>query len=154
ERERARAEKTSLEALQKAALTHDAGSATEWLTGAGLTKRPRVAETLEVQTGWERAVETALGDYLEAVCVDGLDPLVGALESLSKGRIALVEAGDAPAPFDTTAGETLAGKVTGPSAVVGPLASVFTAETLSDALQARGSLTVGQSIITRSGEWI
>jgi chromosome segregation protein len=154
ERERARAELTSLEALQKAALTHAAGSATEWLAGAGLTNHPRVAETLEVQAGWERAVETALGDYLEAVCVEGLDALAGPLESLSKGRVALVEAGNGAAPADTSVGETLAAKVSGPPAVVAPLVGVFTAETLADALQARGSLTVGQSIITRSGEWV
>jgi len=47
-----------------------------------------VAETLDVESGWERAVETALGDYLEAVCVDDLDGLAHALESFSKGRIA------------------------------------------------------------------
>src|SRR6185437_11768497 len=86
ERERTRAEQTSLEALQKAALTRDAGSATEWLSGAGLTARPRVAETLDVQPGWERAVETALGDYLEAVCVEGLDAVASSLDRLSKGR--------------------------------------------------------------------
>jgi chromosome segregation protein len=156
ERERARAEQTSLEALQRAALTHAAGSATEWLAGAGLTKRPRVAETLDVQGGWERAVETALGDYLEAVCVEGLDQLAGALESLSKGRVALIEAGttqNGDAAVDEGA-ESLASKVKGPAAVVGPLANVFTAENLSGALLARGSLTVGQSIITRAGEWI
>lgn len=154
ERERARAEQTSLEALQKAALTHDAGSATEWLAGAGLSKRPRVAETLEVQSGWERAVETALGDYLEAVCVDGLDELAGALDSLAKGRVALVEAGNGGTATEPAAGETLASKVSGPASVVTPLGGVFTAETLSDALLARASLTAGQSIITRSGEWI
>ena len=154
ERERARAEQTSLEALQKAALTHDAGSATEWLAGAGLTKRPRIAETLDVQAGWERAAETAVGDYLEAVCVEGLDELAGALGSLAKGRVALVEAGNGGVPGNAAAGETLASKVSGPASVVTPLVGVFTAETLSDALQARGSLTAGQSIITRSGEWI
>ncbi|MBS0422501.1 MAG: chromosome segregation protein SMC [Proteobacteria bacterium] len=154
ERERARAERTSLEALQKAALTHDAGSATEWLAGAGLSQRPRVAETLEVQSGWERAVETALGDYLEAVCVDGLDELAGTLTNLAKGRVALVETNNGAAIPDSTAGDTLASKVTGPMSVVTPLAGVFTAETLSDALLARASLTAGQSIITRSGEWI
>jgi len=154
ERERARAEQTSLEALQKAALTHDAGSATQWLADAGLSKRPRVAETLEVQAGWERAVETALGNYLEAVCVDGLDELAGALGSLAKGRVALVEAGNGAAPGESAGGETLASKVSGPLSVVTPLVGVFTAETLSDALLARGSLTAGQSIITRGGEWI
>jgi len=155
ERERARAEQTSLEALQKAALTHDAGSATEWLAGAGLTKRPRVAETLEVQSGWERAVETALGAYLEAVCVDGLDTAAATLESLSKGRVALVEASHAGAAQESAHElASLASKVGGPAAVVGPLTSVFTAETLSEALQARSSLATGQSIITRGGEWI
>jgi chromosome segregation protein len=157
ERERARAEQTSLEALQRAALTHDAGSATEWLAGAGLTKRPRVAETLDVQSGWERAVETALGDYLEAVCVDGLDPLAGALESLSKGRVALVEtAGNESAAGGegTEAAESLAAKVKGPPAVIGQLTHVFTAENLADALRARGSLASGHSIITRAGEWL
>jgi len=154
ERERARAELTSLEALQKAALTRDAGSAADWLAGAGLSERPRVAQALEVEAGWERAVETALGDYLEAVCVDGLDPLAEALGKLAKGRVALVEPGVGGAAVDSTAGETLASKVTGPMSVVSPLVGVFTAETLSDALLARGSLTPGQSIITRTGEWI
>ena len=85
ERERARAELTSLEAVQKAALTDNAGGAAEWLGGAGLTHRPRVAQTLEVESGWERAVETALGDYLEAVCVDDLDGLAEALGGFLQG---------------------------------------------------------------------
>jgi len=154
EREKARAEQTSLEAVQKAALTHDAGSASDWLAGAGLSQRPRVAETLEVESGWERAVETALGDYLEAVCVDGIDQLAGALGNLAKGRVALVEPGKGGEAPDSTAGDTLASKVSGPMSVVSPLMGVFTAETLSDALLARDSLKAGQSIITRSGEWI
>jgi chromosome segregation protein len=53
-----------------------------------------------------------------------------------------------------SAGETLAGKVAGPAAVIAPLGNVFVAETLSDALLARGSLVNGQSIITRNGEWL
>src|SRR3569833_2422655 len=114
EREKARAEQTSLEAVQKAALTHDAGSAADWLAGAGLSQRPRVAETLEVESGWERAVETALGDYLEAVCVDGIDQLAGALGNLAKGRVALVEPGKGGEAPDSTAGDSLASKVSGP----------------------------------------
>jgi chromosome segregation protein len=151
ERERARAEKTSLEALQKAALTHDAGGATEWLAGAGLTERPRVAQTLEVQSGWEHAVETALADYLEAVCVEGLDELAGALEGFSNGRVALVETGTV---LDNGVGQTLASKVKGPSAILAQLAHVLTAETLIEALRNRSQLQPGQSIMTRSGEWI
>ena len=156
ERERARAELTSLEAVQKAALSDNAGGATEWLNGTGLNNKQRVAQTLEVESGWERAVETALGDYLEAVCVDDLDGLAQALENFSKGRIALVQAEGAPAVSaeGELAGISLAGKIKGPAAVMGQLAPVLTAESLAEALQRRASLAPGQSVITRGGEWV
>ena len=35
------------------------------------------------EAGWERAVETALGDYLEAVCVERLDELADVLPTLT-----------------------------------------------------------------------
>ncbi len=160
-RERARGELTSLEALQKAALTHDAGSATEWLASADLAQRPRVTEKLDVQAGWERAVETALGDYLEAVCVEALDELAEPLATLSKGRVVLVAAQDTAGvsvAADSTAAApseiTLAARVSGPGAVIEPLHKVLTADTLADALSSRAALLPGQSIITRAGEWV
>ena len=151
DRERARGEQTSLEALQKAALTHDAGRATEWLDSAGLSSRQRAAQILDVEAGWERAVETALGDYLEAVCVDRIDELTRTLDGFSKGRVTLIETASASAHCDA---ETLGAKVKGPAAVVGPLANVLTAESLAEALGSRAALLAGQSIITRNGEWV
>jgi chromosome segregation protein len=155
ERERARAELTSLEAVQKAALSDNAGGAAEWLSGKGLTQRPRVAQTLDVDAGWERAVETALGDYLEAVCVDDLHDLAHALESFSKGRIALMQTDGVAASGDVaTSAAMLASKVRGPAAVTGQLSAVLVAESLAEALQMRASLAAGQSVITRGGEWV
>ena len=155
ERERARAELTSLEAVQKAALSDNAGGAAEWLSGKGLTQRPRVAQTLDVDAGWERAVETALGDYLEAVCVDDLHELAQGLESFSKGRLALVQTGGVSAEgTDAASGALLVSKVRGPAAVTNQLGSVLTAESLAEALQQRASLAPGQSVITRGGEWV
>ncbi|HEY8507142.1 MAG TPA: chromosome segregation protein SMC [Steroidobacteraceae bacterium] len=151
ERERMRAELLSLEALQKAALNHDAGNASEWLASAGLGNRARVAETVDVDAGWERAVETALGEYLEAVCVDRLDEVSGNLDALTSGRVALVETTGEARAVQT---ESLASKVRGPAAVIEQLAGILTAESLSDALQARASLGPGHSIMTRTGEWV
>ena len=150
-RERTRAELLSLEAVQKAALSHEAGRATEWLAGRGLAGNTRVAQTLEVESGWERAVETALGDYLEAVCVDRLDEVASALDGFNSGRVALIEndgAADAAQPG------SLASKVKGPAAVIGPLSDVITADTLAEALSARTTLPPGKSIITPRGEWL
>ncbi len=164
ERERTRAECTSLEAVQKAALSASAGQAAEWLGEVGLAGRPRIAQTLEVESGWELAVETALGDYLEAVCVERLDELAAPLERLARGRVALVEGtgaggGSARAPQgDELAAASghgaLAGKISGPAAVLAQLAGVLTAESLAEALRARGTLAPGQSVITRGGEWL
>jgi chromosome segregation protein len=159
ERERSRAECTSLEAVQKAALTASAGQATEWLGETGLSGRVRIAQMLEVEPGWELAVETALGAYLEAVCIDNLDALAAPLERLSRGRVALIEsAGTAPASGSNgangTARHELAAKVSGPSAVLAQLAGVLTAESLAEALQRRRGLAAGQSVITRGGEWL
>jgi chromosome segregation protein len=152
ERERTRAECTSLEAVQQAALTASAGQATEWLEEVGLKGQPRIAQRLEVEAGWELAVETALGDYLEAVCIERLDDLAAPLERLARGRIALVENGSA---IDTPVREgALAAKVSGPAAVLAQLAGVLTAESLTEALQRRATLVAGQSVITRGGEWL
>jgi chromosome segregation protein len=150
-RERTRAELLSLEALQKAALSHEAGRATEWLAGRGLGGNTRVAQTLDVEAGWERAVETALGDYLEAVCVERLDDVAGALDGFNSGRVALVEPGGTA---ESAPSDSLAAKVKGPGAIIAPLANVVTADTLTQALAARGSLSPGKSIITRRGEWL
>lgn len=155
ERERTRAECTSLEAVQKAALSASAGQATEWLGEVGLAGRTRIAQTLEVEPGWELAVETALGDYLEAVCVDSLDEVAAPLERLARGRVALVESastGGGAAPG--SAAGSLAAKVSGPDAVLGQLGGVLTAESLAEALQRRATLAPGQSVITRGGEWL
>ena len=150
-REEARTELTSLEALQAAALSDHAGQAAEWLRGAGLAARPRLAAALEVESGWERAVETVLGDYLEAVCVERLEEVSAALSGLATGRVTLVESGSAA---QGGLAATLAAHVTGPAAVSARLAGVLTAESLKDALRAHATLPEGRSFITREGEWV
>jgi chromosome segregation protein len=151
ERERVRTELVSLEALQQAAFHHGADEVTQWLRTAELGGRPRVASALEVAEGWESAVETALGDYLEALSVERIEALAGALDEFTTGRLALIEEGGSQGRADE---QTLAAKVEGPVAVVQQLAHILTAETLAQALARRGSLEPGWSIMTRRGEWV
>ncbi|HYK26169.1 MAG TPA: chromosome segregation protein SMC, partial [Steroidobacteraceae bacterium] len=153
ERDRVRSELMSLDALQKAALTHNAGRASEWLGSSGLAGQPRVAEQLEVEEGWERAVETALGDYLEAVCVERLDDLAASLDELSSGRLALVEHAERSAG-DAAPGALAAKVRRGPAAVLDELTGVVAGDSLAEALRARSTLRSGESIITRGGEWV
>ena len=81
----------SLEALQQAAMGQDTGVMV-WMEAHGLQDCPGLAEKLQVEAGWEQAVETVLGDSLQALCVDGLDPVAGLLGNLEQGSAVLLEA--------------------------------------------------------------
>src|SRR6202044_929835 len=76
-----------------------------------------------------------------------------ALERLAAGRIALVAQGAADAA-SYGAGSLAAKIIRGPAAVAQQLDGVLAGESLADALRTRGTLAPGQSIITRSGEWV
>ena len=69
----------------------EAREAHDWIEAQGLADAERLGEVLSVVPGWEQAVETVLGDYLQAVCVDGLDQVAGALEGLEHGSLALLD---------------------------------------------------------------
>src|SRR6202034_2233863 len=83
----------STEALQQAALGKASGKLTQWLKAQALDDKPRAAQQLRVEHGWERAVETVLGSYLEAVCVDGLDSVTDLLGGFDGGHLVVVSAG-------------------------------------------------------------
>jgi chromosome segregation protein len=105
-----------------------------------------------VSGGWECAVETALGDYLEALCVEELDEVADVLPSLPVGRVSLLQGGG-HVDADNSPG-MLSGVVSGPAAIVRLLSRVRLAETLTDALQTRRGLGGDESVITRTGEWL
>ena len=84
----------SLQALQQAALGLAQGKVTEWLSANSLTQRPRLAQQLVVEPGWERAVETVLGSYLESVSVDAIDSIATRLDSLQVGSVSFFAASE------------------------------------------------------------
>ena len=63
--------KASVEALQIKEL--DKGTLSEWLKKNGLDNQRHLFDLLDVEPGWERAVELVLGRYLKSVCVKSLD---------------------------------------------------------------------------------
>ena len=142
---------TSLEALQKAAMGDD-GAVSEWLARHDLDQRPRLADRLEVAEGWEKAVEAVLGDALQAVAIEGLDPVGDWLGDLTHGRVTLVDNGAAASSAAGPA-DALSNHVTG-EVPAGLLAGVHAAEDLPAALALRGRLAPGESVVTRDGIWL
>ncbi|WP_307942201.1 chromosome segregation protein SMC [Pseudomonas mosselii] len=137
----------SLEALQQAALEPGVGAA-DWLRAQGLEQRPRLAEGLRVEPGWELAVETVLGADLQAVLLDDFTGLEFA--ALEQGELRLLMAG---AQGASVAGSLL-GKVEGSVDLSPWLGQVMPVETLEQALSRRGSLGAGQSLVSRDGYWV
>lgn len=140
---------SSLETLQHAALGQEQGAAVEWLRRRGLDSAARVGERLQVEPGWENAVEGALGQLIEGVLVEAPETLVEALGDLGEGRLALVSAEEGEAAFAPT---SLAARVRGPLAIRRLLARLHVAETLAEAVALQARLPEGDSVITRGGE--
>jgi chromosome segregation protein len=145
----------STEALQQAALGKSSGKVAEWLKSKSLHLLPRVAQQLRVEKGWERAVETVLGSYLEAVCVDGLESVTALLPSFQSGHLAVVSTLEGGAVHTGAGGGlSLLAKIQGTTVLASVLAPVLTAESLQEALRIQPRLRAGESVVTRDGIWL
>ncbi len=136
----------SLEALQQAALDPGSG-ATDWLREQGLLERPRLAEGLRVEPGWERAVESVLGRDLQALRLDdfaGLD-----LDAFTQGELRLGCAASA-----RVLPGSLLDKVRAPVDLSAWLGRVRAVESCDEALAGRAALGEGESLISRDGCWV
>lgn len=137
----------SLEALQQAAMEPGKGVA-EWLREQGLEQRPRLADGLRVEPGWELAVETVLGADLQAVLLDDFAEVE--LAGFQQGELNLANASR--------------GGVRGPGSLLERVESaqdlspwlgrVRPVESLEQALAARASLAEGESVVSRDGYWV
>lgn len=144
----------SLEALQQAALGEKNKAVKEWLVKHELADLPRLAETLVVREGWNKAVETVLGDRLQAVCVEGFS-VADVISELAQGELMLLDTtADSIGDNKSSVADTLASKVEANWDVAGILSGIYVAETLQDALALKNNLGAGESVITRDGIWL
>ena len=152
ERQRVQSLRASLES-QQALLDEQMGSQDDvlqtWLSENSLSDMPRVASQLQIDDGWEFAVEQVIGRFTQGLCLPGIDQLSPAMKDAPKG-LALV---DSRVPGGNMTGG-LAAKVSGVPAVAALLRGIDAIETLSDAMGMRSGLQDGQSLITPGGVWV
>ncbi len=144
---------SSMEALQEAALGKTDKAAQQWLEKGGINKNARFAEQLDVTDGWELAVETVLGDTLEAICVENIDQFSSAFDSLQDSNLSLIETGKTVDASSASA-EHLLAKVKSSIELTQFLHGIRCTENLDDALKMRQSLSHDESIITKDGIWL
>lgn len=142
----------SLEALQQAALGQEDSAAVRWLETEGLSGHDRLAEVLDVDPDWRVAVETVLGSHLQAVVMEGVAAVPGALSSLEQGELAFVSTTlEKPIVPD---GQWLIDQVAGPVDLKPVLGGIRLAEDLDTALSIQATLSEYESVITRDGVWL
>ncbi|HLD16843.1 MAG TPA: chromosome segregation protein SMC [Coxiellaceae bacterium] len=140
----------TLKALQASTLHQNDEAANTWMSRYHWDKAPRLAEKLQVESGWETAVETVLGAYVDAVCVDSLDAALETVGDLDKGRVTFVSL---KAAMPSLSEYSLAHKVQGEWAKT-LLADVLIAHSANDAKTRRSQLKPHQSFITVDGIWV
>lgn len=151
--QRLRGQQASLEALQQTALGQRNNRVLQWLTKHNLDKLPRLAQGVEVDAGWEHAVEKVLGQHLQAICVDQLSDAASVLDELKEGSLC-VFSGKTSSSSSEVRANTLLSKIKSKWSLASLLSGIYVADTQSEALALCESLEPHESVITRDGIWL
>ncbi|EIC20068.1 chromosome segregation protein SMC [Thiorhodovibrio frisius] len=143
----ARGRQSSLEALQESALASDDDSRANWLDQQGLLDAPRLIDLLEVASGWENAVEAALGQALGAI---GSEAFARHAEQADGTGLMLFDR-RARASGAVADADRLLAHITSDWPLEGLLGRYLCAENLTDALARREQLAPGECLVTRDG---
>ncbi|MCH9637539.1 MAG: chromosome segregation protein SMC [Gammaproteobacteria bacterium] len=149
-------EYASLMALQQEALGKREHTLLEWFKKHHLTEQPRLAQLLQVETGWERAIEVALNQHIQAVCFTDRDSLDDFLNSPPPNTVSLMTKSIPCEYFAATFQNQLtlapiSSKFTAPWPLEHLLAGVYVAENVTEAMEHTKQLKSYESIITREG---
>ena len=149
-------EYASLMALQQEALGKREHTLAQWFKKHNLTEQPRLAQLLQVETGWERAVEIALNQHIQAVCFTDRNSLDDFLNNPPPNTVSLMTKSIPCKHFASTFQNQLAlapisSKFTAPWPLEHLLAGIYVAENMAEAMQHTKQLKSYESIITREG---
>ena len=145
---------TSLELLQQHAMGKDNKHLSAWLESMNLGESRRLAEFLDVESGWDTAVETVLGAYLEAICVASAEPVIPGLSGLVNESVALFETNTAyPVRGEPSTTPTLLDKVQAPWDLSALLTGVYCADDNAAARALSALVKPHESVVAPDGTW-
>ncbi|MEY3475567.1 MAG: hypothetical protein RL087_2025, partial [Pseudomonadota bacterium] len=148
------ARRTALQALQHKVQAE--GDLPPWLARQGLERLPGLWTRLQVEPGWETALEAALRERIGALEVGRLEAIGAFASDPPPSRLVFFSPPQAVAPGEHRTLPRLADRLrlgdAGLKALLDDwLEGVYTAADLAEALQARSRLTRGEVIMTREG---
>lgn len=155
ELQRLRGQQASLEALQQTALGQRDSATSSWMVANNLNAKPRLAQNIQVENGWESAVEKVLGFCLQAICVDNINEVTSHLDQFKSGNLCVFTSATAKAGQKAaTKGTLLAQKVKSAWPLDSMMSGIYVADTFEDALAICESLDVDESVVTKDGVWM
>ena len=141
----------SLKALQEEATEQAPQGLIDWLQKHNLSDVKKVLDYLEVEAGWEKAVEQVLGYMLNSMEVDTLDNYIKISPEIKAGRLTIIESATPPADI---AQDSLATKIKNSPAIQALLAHIYIADNPQFAMQRRARLAAHESLVTAEGLWL
>jgi len=153
ESQQLRGQQASLEALQQTALGKRDGKVAPWVAKYHLTEKPRLAQHIEVEKGWELAVEKALDFSLQAICVEQLNEVASHIEDFQSGNLCVFTSNAIPNSTHTR-GNLLLDKIKSPWPLDSLLSGIYVADTFAEAQALCESLDITESVLTRDGIWL
>ena len=148
-------QQASLEALQQTALGQRDNPSAAWASRHELSSQPRLAQSLNVEKGWEDAVEKVLGFCLQAICVDSLDEVLPHLDDLKSGNLCVFNAGsNANASTASHHGTLLIDKIHSSLPLQSLVAGIYVADNMAEGLKLCELLDAHESVVTRDGIWM
>ncbi len=143
---------SSLKALQQAALGQKDAPVMQWLERQQWHHQPRLAQNLNVEKGWEKALEVVLGHHLQAVGIDHCDNLQQRLSQLQKGGVTLLEKADKISSHADKQ-DTLYSKITSNWDIRSLVDGVYVRDTFEQAMALRPDLAAHESVVCKEGIW-
>ena len=128
-----------------------------WLNETKLEPGTRIGEMVEVDAGWETAVEIVLGMKIRAIATTNLDVHINSLKQLEESEVLLyaTDNGQAEPTSNRRDLPLLASKVRSVSSSLDSLfAGVYAVESFDEAVKARESLDQDESIVSADGAWL
>ena len=154
-----RDELLSLRTLQEVSLGEETTTdeLEDWLSSAGLEPGTRLGAMLQVESGWESAVEVVLGARIQAIATNQFERHQADLSSLKVSDVSLFDIDFEPeAHTELAVAPSLASKLSGPyaSKFASLVAGVYACDTYADALTLIAQVEQSNSIVTADGVWL
>lgn len=150
ELQKCEAQAASLNALQQ----DNQEDVKTWLKQHDLSKQTKLGKIIHVDAGWECAVETVLGNHVDAICVDSINAMKNALKDFSKGEMVLLESVSSDRSGSASDHATILSVIKSSNKLPNWFQNIFISENLSEALKLKSTLQSHESVITRDGYWI